>query len=228
MSTILTNSATHSAVALPQLRITEIFHSLQGEARDVGWPTVFVRLTGCPLRCEYCDTTYAFQGGEWQSIPQILQTVAQYGARHVCVTGGEPLAQKPSLQLLGALCRAGYEVSLETSGAMDISSVDTRVVRVVDLKTPGSGEESRNLLKNIEHLRARDQVKFVICDRADYVWAKHMIVKYQLNLRCELLFSPSYGQLEARQLAQWILDDHLPVRFQIQLHKVVWGEERGR
>lgn len=217
-----------SEAAQQQLRITEIFHSLQGEARDVGWPTVFVRLTGCPLRCGYCDTAYAFQGGEWMSIPDILQTVARYGARHVCVTGGEPLAQKSCLLLLGALCRAGYEVSLETSGALDISAVDTRVVRVVDLKTPGSGEQSRNLLGNIEHLRARDQVKFVICDRADYDWAKQMIATHQLNERCELLFSPSYGQLDARQLAQWILDDHLPVRFQMQLHKIVWGDERGR
>lgn len=217
-----------SEAAQQQLRITEIFHSLQGEARDVGWPTVFVRLTGCPLRCGYCDTAYAFQGGEWISIPDILQEVARYGARHVCVTGGEPLAQKSCLLLLGALCRAGYEVSLETSGALDISAVDTRVVRVVDLKTPGSGEQSRNLLSNIEHLRARDQVKFVICDRADYDWAKQMIATHQLNERCELLFSPSYGQLDARQLAQWILDDHLPVRFQMQLHKIVWGDERGR
>ena len=214
--------------ALRQLRITEIFHSLQGEARDVGWPTVFVRLTGCPLRCGYCDTTYAFQGGEWMGIPDIVHTVAQYETRHVCVTGGEPLAQKNCLLLLGALCRAGYEVSLETSGALDISAVDTRVVRVMDLKTPGSGEHSRNLLSNIEHLRARDQVKFVICDRVDYDWAKQMMMKYQLNKRCELLFSVSYGQLEARQLAQWILDDHLPVRFQMQLHKVIWGEERAR
>lgn len=217
-----------SDAAQQQLRITEIFHSLQGEARDVGWPTVFVRLTGCPLRCGYCDTTYAFQGGEWMSVPDILQAVAGYGARYVCVTGGEPLAQKSCLLLLGALCRAGYEVSLETSGALDISAVDTRVVRVLDLKTPGSGEQSRNLLSNIEHLRARDQVKFVICDRADYDWAKQMIATHQLNERCELLFSPSYGQLDARQLAQWILDDHLPVRFQMQLHKIVWGDERGR
>lgn len=217
-----------SSAALPQLRITEIFHSLQGEARDVGWPTVFVRLTGCPLRCGYCDTAYAFQGGEWMTIPDILQVVARYQTRHVCVTGGEPLAQKTCLPLLSALCHAGYEVSLETSGAMDISQVDTRVVRVVDLKTPGSGEQSRNLLDNLQSLRARDQVKFVICDRADYDWAKQMIATHRLNMRCELLFSPSHGQLEARLLAQWILDDHLPVRFQIQLHKVVWGEERGR
>lgn len=224
----MSNTLLKSTAAPPSLRITEIFHSLQGEARDVGWPTVFVRLTGCPLRCGYCDTAYAFQGGEWKTVPDIVQIVAQYGTRHVCVTGGEPLAQKNCLPLLGALCRAGYEVSLETSGAMDISAVDTRVVRVVDLKTPGSGEASRNLLSNIEHLRARDQVKFVICDRPDYDWAKQMIAKYQLNLRCELLFSPSYGQLEARHLAQWILDDHLPVRFQLQLHKVLWGEAQGR
>ena len=224
----MSNTFLKSTAALPTLRITEIFHSLQGEARDVGWPTVFVRLTGCPLRCGYCDTTYAFQGGEWKTVPDIMQIVVQYGTRHVCVTGGEPLAQKSCLALLGALCRAGYEVSLETSGAMDISAVDTRVVRVVDLKTPGSGEESRNLLSNIEHLRARDQVKFVICDRPDYDWAKQMVTKNQLNLRCEVLFSPSYGQLEARHLAQWILDDHLPVRFQLQLHKVLWGEAQGR
>jgi len=222
------NSLTKSDTAQNRLRITEIFHSLQGEARDVGWPTVFVRLTGCPLRCGYCDTTYAFQGGEWMTIADILSAVAPYGTRHVCVTGGEPLAQKTCLLLLGALCRAGYEVSLETSGALDISTVDMRVVRVVDLKTPGSGEEPRNLLSNLEHLRARDQVKFVICDRDDYDWAKQMIATHQLNTRCELLFSPSFGQLEARQLAQWILDDHLPVRFQMQLHKIVWGEERGR
>lgn len=228
MRDLMSNTLSKTTVASSQLRITEIFHSLQGEARDVGWPTVFVRLTGCPLRCGYCDTEYAFQGGEWMSVADILTVVARYGTRHVCVTGGEPLAQKPCLLLLGALCRAGYEVSLETSGALDISAVDMRVVRVVDLKTPGSGEESRNLLSNIEHLRARDQVKFVICDRVDYDWAKQMIKKYQLNMRCELLFSPSYGQLEAKQLAQWILDDHLPVRFQTQLHKVIWGEERGR
>lgn len=219
---------TQTDLAPPQLRITEIFHSLQGEARDVGWPTVFVRLTGCPLRCGYCDTAYAFQGGEWRTIAEILSVVAGYGARHVCVTGGEPLAQKNCLMLLGALCQAGYEVSLETSGALDISTVDARVVRVVDLKTPGSGEVSRNLLSNFEHLRVHDQIKFVICDRADYDWAKQMLATHQLNTRCELLFSPSYGQLEAKHLAQWILDDHLPVRFQLQLHKVIWGEERGR
>lgn len=211
-----------------QLRITEIFLSLQGESRSVGWPTVFVRLTGCPLRCGYCDTAYAFTGGEWKSIPDILQAVKQHGVRHVCVTGGEPLAQKNCLPLLAALCDAGYEVSLETSGALDISAVDARVIRVMDLKTPGSGEVARNLMDNVPLLKRSDQVKFVICDRHDYEWAKEMLTTQQLTQRCEVLFSPSFGQLEAAQLAQWILDDHLPVRFQLQLHKILWGDARGR
>jgi 7-carboxy-7-deazaguanine synthase len=210
------------------LRITEIFHSLQGEARDVGWPTVFVRLTGCPLRCGYCDTTYAFTGGSWMTIAEILERVASFGAKHVCVTGGEPLAQKDCSALLTALCDAGHAVSLETSGALDISTVDARVVRVMDIKTPGSGEAERNLFSNLAHLNERDQIKFVVCDRADYDWAKNIVALYRLPETCEVLFSPSYGQLAPRDLAQWILDDRLPVRFQIQLHKVLWGEEKGR
>ncbi len=211
-----------------RLRLTEIFLSVQGEARSVGWPTVFVRLTGCPLRCQYCDTAYAFHGGQWWEIDNILAEVAKHGVRHVCVTGGEPLAQKRCLTLLTRLCDAGYEVSLETSGALDVAEVDARVSRVVDLKTPGSKEQHRNLLENIPLLTQKDQIKFVICDRADYDWAKGMLVEYQLPERCEVLFSPSYTQLAARELAEWILADHLPVRFQMQLHKQLWGEQEGR
>jgi 7-carboxy-7-deazaguanine synthase len=213
---------------IERLRLTEIFLSLQGESRSVGWPTVFVRLTGCPLRCQYCDTAYAFHGGEWWEIDAILAEVAKHGVRHVCVTGGEPLAQKRCLILLQRLCDAGYEVSLETSGAVDIAEVDARVVRVVDLKTPGSKEQHRNLLANIELLTARDQVKFVICDRADYDWAKAMLAEHRLAERCEVLFSPSYTQVPARDLADWVIADRLPVRFQLQLHKQLWGEETGR
>ncbi len=211
-----------------RLRLTEIFLSLQGESRSVGWPTVFVRLTGCPLRCQYCDTAYAFHGGEWWEIDAILAEVARHGVRHVCVTGGEPLAQKRCHDLLARLCDAGYEVSLETSGAMDVGAVDPRVSRVVDLKTPGSKEMARNLLANIPLLGARDQVKFVVCDRADYEWAREMLSEHAIGARCEVLFSPSYGQVEARELAEWILADRLPVRFQMQLHKQLWGEEHGR
>jgi 7-carboxy-7-deazaguanine synthase len=217
------------AVSSPdRLRLTEIFLSLQGESRSVGWPTVFVRLTGCPLRCSYCDTAYAFHGGEWWDIPAILAEVARHGVRHVCVTGGEPLAQKRCIALLAALCDAGYEVSLETSGALDVSTVDPRVSRVVDLKTPGSGELARNLLDNLPLLGARDQVKFVLCDRADYEWARGMLAEHGLVARSEVLFSPSYGQLDATQLADWILEDRLPVRFQMQLHKQLWGDARGK
>jgi len=211
-----------------RLRLTEIFLSVQGEARSVGWPTVFVRLTGCPLRCQYCDTAYAFHGGEWWDIDAILAEVGKYGVRHVCVTGGEPLAQKRCLALLRKLCDAGYEVSLETSGALDVSEVDPRVSRVVDLKTPGSLEQSRNLLENIPRLTAHDQVKFVICDRADYEWSRDMVATHALAQRCDVLFSPSYAQVSARDLAEWILADRLPVRFQMQLHKQLWGEETGR
>lgn len=211
-----------------RLRLTEIFHSLQGEARDVGRPTVFVRLTGCPLRCAYCDTAYAFHGGDWWSLDAILAEVAKYGARHVCVTGGEPLAQKRCLQLLERLCDAGYAVSLETSGALDVSRVDPRVSRVVDLKTPASGELKRNCLENLAHLTAHDQLKFVICDRADYDWSRALLAEHRLDAKCDVLFSPSYGQLPPTQLAEWILADRLPVRMQVQLHKLLWGETPGR
>jgi 7-carboxy-7-deazaguanine synthase len=215
-------------VAEERLRITEIFHSLQGEARSVGWPTVFVRLTGCPLRCTYCDTTYSFFGGAWQGIDEILTQVGAFGARHVCVTGGEPLAQKRCLVLLERLCDAGFEVSLETSGAIDISGVDARVSRVLDLKTPASGEMQRNRWENLPLLTAHDQIKFVICDRADYEWARARLQEHQLSARCDVLFSPSYGQLALRTLADWILEDRLSVRLQTQLHKHIWGEEPGR
>jgi 7-carboxy-7-deazaguanine synthase len=211
-----------------RLRITEIFYSLQGESRTVGWPTVFIRLTGCPLRCGYCDTTYAFQGGEWFALPQILEQVSHYATPYVTVTGGEPLAQKNCLPLLQALCDADYTVSLETSGALDISGVDPRVYRVMDLKTPGSGEVGRNRYENIDLLTANDQLKFVLCDRADYDWAVARLQEYKLADRCEVLFSPVQGQLEPRTLADWILADQLPVRFQLQLHKILWGDEPGR
>jgi 7-carboxy-7-deazaguanine synthase len=214
--------------AAERLRITEIFHSLQGEAATVGYPTVFVRLTGCPLRCRYCDTEYAFYGGEWRTIEEVLTEVARYEARFVCVTGGEPLAQPNCARLLARLCEAGYRVSLETSGAIDIGGLDPRVVRVVDWKTPGSGESSRNLASNLAALTVRDQIKLVLCDRADYDWAKQALVEHGLAERCEVLFSPSHGQLDARELAEWILADRLPVRFQIQLHKYLWGDARGR
>lgn len=210
------------------LRITEIFHSLQGETRTVGFPTVFVRLTGCPLRCQYCDTAYAFQGGANWSIPDILTQVAHYQPQYVTVTGGEPLAQRSCLLLLQALCDLGYEVSLETSGALDVSAVDKRVVKILDLKTPGSGEESKNMWTNLAHLTGRDQIKIVLCDRRDYEWACHIMQTHRLTSRCELLFSPSYGQLDAAQLAEWILADRLPVRMQIQLHKYLWGDGPGR
>ncbi|SHF58819.1 7-carboxy-7-deazaguanine synthase [Microbulbifer donghaiensis] len=210
------------------LRISEIFYSLQGEARDSGLPTVFVRLTGCPLRCTYCDSEYAFYGGERMTLEQILQKVQSYPARYVCVTGGEPLAQPNCLPLLKALCDAGYSVSLETSGAMPIEDVDSRVSRVVDLKTPASGEQHRNRMENIAALTARDQIKFVICDRGDYDWARFTLDQYRLSEKVgEVLFSPSYEQLQPRQLAEWILDDGLPVRMQMQLHKLLWGDIPG-
>lgn len=216
------------AKAADRLRITEIFFSLQGEARSVGCPTVFIRLTGCPLRCGYCDTSYAFQRGEWFTLDDILAVVARYNTRHVTVTGGEPLAQKPCLNLLSRLCDAGYQVSLETSGALDVSTVDSRVVKVMDIKTPGSGESDKNLEINLQYLTTQDQVKFVLCDRQDYDWAVAFLRQHALADRCEVLFSPVHGQLEARQLADWILADRLPVRFQIQLHKLLWGDEPGR
>jgi len=211
------------------LRITEIFYSLQGEARTVGLPTVFVRLTGCPLRCVYCDTAYAFSGGELLGLEDILGRVAGYQPRYVTVTGGEPLAQPNCLVLLERLCDAGYEVSLETGGAMSVAGVDPRVVRVLDLKTPGSGEMARNDYTNIPLLQPHDQVKFVLCDRGDYEWARFALDEHALPQRvADVLFSPSHGQLEARELAEWILADNLPVRLQLQLHKLLWEAERGR
>lgn len=213
---------------MSNLKITEIFYSLQGEARTVGLPTVFVRLTGCPLRCGYCDSEYAFYGGERLSLDEILQKVAVYDPRYVCVTGGEPLAQRECLVLLTALCDAGYQVSLETSGAMPIENVDPRVSRVMDLKTPGSGEVGRNRWENLEHLNQQDQIKFVICDRADYEWARFELDKHQLHQRVgEVLFSPSFGQIKPLDLAEWILQDNLPVRFQLQLHKLLWNDVPG-
>jgi len=212
----------------PRLRITEIFHSLQGESATIGYPTVFVRLTGCPLRCGYCDTEYAFTGGEWMSLDDIVTRVSQYRTRYVTVTGGEPLAQKNCLLLLQRLCDHGCHVSLETSGALDVSGVDPRVIKVIDLKTPGSGEMERNLYENIDRLLPHDQVKFVICDRADFDWAMEMMSRYQLTGRCEVLFSPSFGQQDATALADWILEEQLPVRMQLQLHKYLWGNEPGR
>ncbi len=212
----------------PSLRITEIFYSLQGETRTVGCPTVFVRLTGCPLRCTYCDSEYAFHGGERMALSDILAEVARHGVHYVTVTGGEPLAQPDVLPLMTALCDAGYEVSLETGGALDISAVDSRVVRVLDLKTPASGEMARNRLENIPLLTRRDQLKFVICDRPDYDWSVAMLREHGLAERVdEVLFSPSQGQLAPRQLAEWMLEDHLPVRFQLQLHKLLWGDVPG-
>ncbi|MEW5891990.1 MAG: 7-carboxy-7-deazaguanine synthase QueE [Pseudomonadota bacterium] len=215
-------------MAEPRLRVTEIFYSIQGETSRVGLPTVFVRLTGCPLRCGYCDTAYAFQGGEWLSLPEILAAVANYAPRQVTVTGGEPLAQRDCPALLTALCDAGYDVSLETSGALDIAPVDKRVARIVDLKTPGSGEAERNFWSNIEQLTPHDEVKFVLVDEADYRWAVEVLRQQRLAERCEVLFSPVFGKLPPRQLAEWILRDRLPVRLQVQLHKILWGEEPGR
>jgi 7-carboxy-7-deazaguanine synthase len=211
-----------------RLKLTEIFHSLQGEADSVGIPTVFIRLTGCPLRCQYCDTAYAFHGGEWWQLDAILERVRELGASHVCVTGGEPLAQPQCLALLSALADAGYRVSLETSGAMPIETVDARVIRVVDIKTPGSREQHRNRYDQLALLRPEEQVKFVLCDRADYEWSRGQLATLQLAQRCQVLFSPSHEQLPARELAEWILADRLPVRFQIQLHKYLWGNEPGR
>ena len=210
------------------LRITEIFHSLQGETSRTGLPTVFVRLTGCPLRCGYCDTAYAFHGGASRTIRDILAEVGKHRTRYVCVTGGEPLAQKSCNALLAALADRGYSVSLETSGALDVSRVDPRVSRIVDLKTPGSGEADKNRLDNLAHLNARDELKFVLCNEADYEWAKALIAEHGLDRICPLLFSPVHGDLDPAALAEWILRDELPVRMQVQLHKVLWGNAQGR
>ena len=211
-----------------QLRITEIFYSLQGETSLVGLPTVFIRLTGCPLRCGYCDSEYAFTGSSLMSISDILHAVAVYSPRYVTVTGGEPLAQPLVHELMRQLCDASYTVSLETSGALDVSEVDARVIKIMDLKTPGSGELARNRWQNLELLNPQDQIKFVLCDREDYQWAKQMLQENRLPERCQVLFSPSYEQLAARDLADWVLSDRLPVRMQLQLHKILWGDEPGR
>jgi 7-carboxy-7-deazaguanine synthase len=211
-----------------RLKLTEIFLSLQGEARSVGLATVFVRLTGCPLRCQYCDTAYAFHGGQWHEIDDVVKTVVDYGVSHVCVTGGEPLAQKRCILLLDKLVAAGLNVSLETSGSIDIAPVDTRVSRIVDIKTPDSAECDKNLWSNLQLLTQHDQLKFVICSLADYQWAKQQLIERNLTQYCEVLFSPSYTEIKPRDLAQWIIDDRLPVRFQMQLHKQLWGEEQGR
>jgi len=220
------NTAVHQGATA--LRITEIFYSLQGEARTVGCPTVFVRLTGCPLRCVYCDTAYAFTGGTMMALSQVVSEVAEYKPRYVTVTGGEPLAQPGCLPLLSALCDAGYEVSLETSGALPVQAVDPRVVKVLDLKTPASGEVHRNDYRNLACLARHDQVKFVVCDRADYEWARFKLDEYSLADRVDdVLLSPSHGQLAPRELAEWILADNLPARLQLQLHKLLWNDEPG-
>ncbi|MDH3915918.1 MAG: 7-carboxy-7-deazaguanine synthase QueE [Chromatiales bacterium] len=212
----------------PRLKITEIFLSIQGEATTSGWPTVFIRLTGCPLRCRYCDTAYAFHGGEWMALEAILERVAASGVRHVCVTGGEPLSQRNCTELMSRLCDTGFEVSIETSGALDVAGIDERVQKVMDLKTPGSGESDRNLMSNLGYLSSRDVLKFVICDRYDYEWARALVRDENLNDVCQIFFSPSWGQVNGADLAEWIMEDKLPVRLQVQLHKVLWGDQPGR
>lgn len=216
------------AVAGASLRVSEVFHSLQGESTRVGLPSVFVRLTGCPLRCTWCDTTYAFSGGETLSIPALLDRIAAFACRTVCVTGGEPLAQANCHTLLTALCDAGYSVSLETSGALDIAGVDPRVSRIVDIKAPDSGETEKNRWENLDDLRPTDELKFVLASRTDYDWAKSVLARRHLDGICPVLFSPVWDTLPPAQLADWILQDRLPVRFQLQLHKTLWGLERGR
>lgn len=227
---LFSNMNTENSIAADtrSLRVTEIFFSIQGESRSAGIPTVFVRLTGCPLRCGYCDTEYAFSGGETMTIGDIIREVKKHPAQYVTVTGGEPLAQKDCLCLLTRLRDAGYTVSLETSGALDVSGVDTRITKVIDFKTPGSGELDRNRFENVKYLNPIDQVKFVVCDRNDYEWAKGVMHKYELTSRCEVLMSPSHGQLAPARLAEWILADGLPVRLQLQLHKLIWGDVPGR
>lgn len=211
-----------------RLKITEIFLSIQGEATTSGWPTVFIRLTGCPLRCRYCDTAYAFHGGEWMELDAIIERVAASGVRHVCVTGGEPLSQRNCAELMRRLCDAGFQVSVETSGALSVAGIDERVQKVMDLKTPGSGESDRNMMENLVCLLPHDVIKFVICGRNDYEWARQMVRDEDLANRCQVFFSPSWGEIEGSDLAEWILQDKLPVRLQVQLHKVLWGDEPGR
>ena len=226
MTAIVTSLNARSQVE--KLRITEIFTSIQGESTSVGKPTVFIRLTGCPLRCQYCDTTYAFSGGEWMQLEEIVSKVSSFRFKNITVTGGEPLAQKACLNLLKKLCDQGYSVSLETSGALDVSKVDPRVIKVMDIKTPASKEAKKNNWENIHYLREQDQVKFVICNQSDYVWAKNVMSEYQLSDRCEVLFSPSYEEINPKILADWIVQDQLNVRFQLQLHKVLWGDQAGK
>ncbi|MFZ5503162.1 MAG: 7-carboxy-7-deazaguanine synthase QueE [Pseudomonadota bacterium] len=227
-STFPTRSARVASAATEQsLRISEIFFSLQGETRRIGLPTVFIRLTGCPLRCSYCDTAYAFSGGENMTLDNILRQVANYTPRHVTVTGGEPLAQKNCIPLLAALCDAGYQVSLETGGALDISPVDTRVMRVLDIKTPASAEADKNHWENLALLTPHDEIKFVLCDENDYVWAKQILQQHRLNEKCGVLFSPAHQTMNPTTLAEWILRDRLPVRMQIQLHKILWKNAQG-
>ncbi len=221
-------SDTQSHAPATRLRINEIFYSLQGEARTVGMPTVFVRLTGCPLRCSWCDTEYAFTEGGWMELDAVLTQVGEYVPRYVTVTGGEPLAQPACRELMQRLCEQGYDVSLETSGAFDVAGIDPRVSIVMDLKAPGSGEEAKNRYENIALLARKDQVKFVLCDRTDYDWSRAKLAEYQLDARCEVLFSPVHGKLNPTRLAEWILADRLPVRMQIQLHKYLWSDARGR
>lgn len=218
----------NSNIANESLRISEIFFSLQGETSRTGLPTVFIRLTGCPLRCGYCDTAYAFTGGANLSLSEILADVRRYPTRHICVTGGEPLAQKNALLLLQKLCDENYSVSLETSGALDVSAVDPRVLKVLDIKTPGSGEVKKNLWSNLNHLSAQDEIKFVLCDEADYQWAKNILVERKLSNLCPVLFSAAQGQITPTQLAEWILRDGLTVRLQVQLHKILWDNERAK
>ena len=217
-----------AAVMTKTLVINEIFLSIQGESLKTGLPTAFIRLTGCPLRCRYCDTTYAFHNGSKMQIGNILQTISEYRTPHVTVTGGEPLAQKECAALLRLLCDEGYQVSLETSGAIDVSGIDSRVARILDIKTPGSGEHARNLVQNLDYLGRHDQVKFVICNREDFAWSKQFMFDHRLQDKCEILFSPSHEELPAVQLADWILADRLPVRLQVQLHKYLWGDGPGR
>ena len=213
---------------MSRLKVTETFVSIQGEADAVGWPTYFIRLTGCPLRCTYCDTEYAFHGGEWHEVDALVESARAAGVHHVCVTGGEPLAQRACLELLAALCDAGFAVSLETSGAIDVAAVDPRVSRVVDVKTPASGEADRNRLENLPLLGPRDQLKLVVCSRDDYEWARGFLREQAREVRAQVLMSPAWGQVEPRDLAEWIIEDRLPARLQLQLHKLLWGEARGR